>query len=59
MFLLFVDVFVLFENIDISIKIWAAIGIINGGIVLCTIVSPTEVDRGTRKPKLSLQFATS
>ena len=54
MFFLFVDVFVLFENFDISIKIWTVIGRINGGIVLCIIVSPNEVDRGTRKPKLFL-----
>ena len=47
-----------FENIDISSKTWAVIGMINGGMVLCTIVSPTEVARGPIKPKLSLQFAT-
>ena len=52
MVFLFIDVFVLFENIDISRKLGAVIGMINEGIVFCTIVSPTEVARGPIKPKL-------
>ena len=48
-----------FENIDISSKTWAVIGKINGGMVLCTIVSPIEVARVPIKTKLSLRFATS
>ena len=49
----------LFGNIDISSKSGAVIGVINGGVVLCTIVSPIEVARGPIKPKFSLRFATS
>ena len=54
MFFLFIDVFVLFENIDISSKSGAVIGMINVGMVLCTIVSPIEVARGPIKPKIFL-----
>ena len=46
MVFLFIDVFVLSENIDISSEYGGVIGMINGGIVLCAIVSPIEVDRG-------------
>ena len=48
-----------FEIIDISSKLGSAIGMINGGVVLCTIVSPIEVARGPIKSKLSLSFVTS
>ena len=34
MFFLFIDFFVLFENIDISSESGAVIGIINGGVVI-------------------------
>ena len=54
MFFFFIDVFVLFENIDISSESGVVIGMINGGMVLCTIVSPIEVARGPIKSKLSL-----
>ena len=50
----FIDVFFLFENIDISSKSGAVIGMINGGMVLCAIVSPIEVARGPMKSKLFL-----
>ena len=54
MVFLFIDVFVLFEDIDISSELGAVIGTINGGMVLCTIFSPIEVDRGPIKSKLFL-----
>ena len=49
MIFLFIDFFVLFENIYISGKSGAVIGMINGGMVLCTIVFPIEVARGSIK----------
>ena len=52
MFFLFIDFFVLFENIDISSESGAVIVMINGEMVLCTIVSPIEVAKGTIKLKL-------
>ena len=45
MLFLFIDVFVPFENIDISSESGLVIGMINGGVVLCTIVYPIEVAR--------------
>ena len=54
MFFLFIDVFVLFENIDISRELGAVIGMINGGVLLCTVVSPIEVARGPIISKLFL-----
>ena len=51
MLFLFIVVFVLFENIDISSESGAVIGMINGGMMLCTIISPTEVARGPIKSK--------
>ena len=48
-----------FEYIDISSELGAVISMLNGGIVLCTIVSPIEVAMGPIKPKLSSRFATS
>ena len=46
MVFLFIDIFVIFENVDISGKSGAVIGIINGVVVFCTIVSPIEVAWG-------------
>ena len=54
MVFLFIDVFVLFENIDISSESGMVVGMINGGVVLCDIVSPIEVARGPIKLKLFL-----
>ena len=54
MVFLFIDVFVLFENIDISRKSGAVIDMINEGMVLWDIVSPIEVARGPIKLKLFL-----
>ena len=54
MFSLFVVVFFIFEHIETFSKSWAVIGMINGGMVLCTIVSPIEVARGPIKSKFSL-----
>ena len=54
MVFLFIDVFVLVENIDISRKSGAVIGMINGGMVLFDIVSLIEVARGPIKSKLFL-----
>ena len=48
-----------FEYIDISSEKWAVISMINGGMMICAIVSPIEVTRGPIKTKISLQFATS
>ena len=54
MVFLCIDVFVLFENVDISRKSGAVSGMVNGGVVFCTIVSPIEVAKGPIKPKLLL-----
>ena len=54
MVFLFIDVFVIFENVDISGESGAVIGMINGGMVFCTIAPPIEVAQGSIKSKLLL-----
>ena len=54
MVFLFIGVFVLFENIDISRESGVVIGIINGGMLICAIVSSVEVAWVPIKSKLLL-----
>ena len=54
MVFLFIDVFVIFESVDISSESGAVIGMINGGMVFCNIFSLIEVAQGPIKSKCLL-----